>query len=89
MTKPSARSKVDAYFQKAKTWQKELQELRGILLDCDLTEELKWGNRATRWREAILASCSPEVIFGHYRELVTPDEAKAWLSVRSPMTIAV
>jgi uncharacterized protein YdeI (YjbR/CyaY-like superfamily) len=35
--------KVDWYFSKAKQWQKELEMLRSIVLDCDLTEELKWG----------------------------------------------
>ena len=36
-------SKVDFYFIKNKTWQKELEQLRMIALDCGLTEELKWG----------------------------------------------
>ncbi len=35
--------KVDFYFTKAKKWQKELEQLRTIVLDCGLTEELKWG----------------------------------------------
>ncbi len=35
--------KVDFYFSKAKKWQKELQQLRMVVLDCGLTEELKWG----------------------------------------------
>ena len=35
--------KVDFYFNKGKTWQKELEKLRRIVLDCGLTEELKWG----------------------------------------------
>ena len=35
--------KVDFYFSKAKKWQKELEKLRTIVLDCGLTEELKWG----------------------------------------------
>jgi uncharacterized protein YdeI (YjbR/CyaY-like superfamily) len=34
--------KVDFYFSKAK-WHKELGQLRTIVLDCGLTEELKWG----------------------------------------------
>jgi uncharacterized protein YdeI (YjbR/CyaY-like superfamily) len=33
---------VDGYFSKAKKWQKELKKLRRIILDCGLTEELKW-----------------------------------------------
>jgi uncharacterized protein YdeI (YjbR/CyaY-like superfamily) len=35
--------KVDFYFNKAKKWQEELEQLRMIVLDCGLTEELKWG----------------------------------------------
>jgi uncharacterized protein YdeI (YjbR/CyaY-like superfamily) len=35
--------KVDWYFSKAKKWQEELEKLRTIVLDCGLTEELKWG----------------------------------------------
>jgi uncharacterized protein YdeI (YjbR/CyaY-like superfamily) len=36
-------SKVNFYFNKAKKWQEELQKLRMIVVDCGLTEELKWG----------------------------------------------
>lgn len=35
--------KVDFYFSKATKWQAEYEKLRTILLDCGLTEELKWG----------------------------------------------
>jgi len=35
--------KVDWYFDKAETWQEEIKLLRNIILDCNLTEELKWG----------------------------------------------
>ncbi len=35
--------KVDWYFDKAEKWQEELVQLRTIVLDCGLTEELKWG----------------------------------------------
>ena len=35
--------KVDFYFSKAKKWQEELEQLRMIVLECGLTEELKWG----------------------------------------------
>jgi uncharacterized protein YdeI (YjbR/CyaY-like superfamily) len=35
--------KVDAFIGKAKKWQEELRKLRMIVLDCQLTEELKWG----------------------------------------------
>jgi len=35
--------KVDWYFTKTKKWQEEIIKLRTIVLDCGLTEELKWG----------------------------------------------
>ena len=35
--------KVDFYFSKAKKWQEEFEEMRTLILDCGLTEELKWG----------------------------------------------
>lgn len=34
--------KVDAFLSKAKKWQEEFAKLRAIVLDCRLTEELKW-----------------------------------------------
>jgi uncharacterized protein YdeI (YjbR/CyaY-like superfamily) len=36
-------SRVDWYFDKSESWEKELRKLRTIALDCQLTEELKWG----------------------------------------------
>src|SRR5206468_5865710 len=35
--------KVDGYLRRSK-WQEELKKLRRIILDCGLTEELKWGH---------------------------------------------
>lgn len=35
--------KVDWYFSKNERWEKEINKLRTIILDCGLTEELKWG----------------------------------------------
>lgn len=35
--------KVDFFFNKAKNWQQEFEQLRTTILDCGLTEELKWG----------------------------------------------
>ncbi len=43
MTQHGMNPKVDFYFSKAKKWQEELEKLRMIVLDCGLTEELKWG----------------------------------------------
>jgi uncharacterized protein YdeI (YjbR/CyaY-like superfamily) len=44
MTKNATNPKVDFYFSKAGNWQKEIQQLRKIALECGLAEELKWGN---------------------------------------------
>jgi len=35
---------VDIYYNKAQKWQKEMALLRTIVLDCGLTEEIKWKN---------------------------------------------
>jgi len=35
--------KVDVYISNDKKWQEELKKLRMIVLDCQLTEEFKWG----------------------------------------------
>jgi len=44
--------KVDFYFSKAQKWQKELAKLRTIILDCQMTEELKWGVPCYSFRES-------------------------------------
>jgi uncharacterized protein YdeI (YjbR/CyaY-like superfamily) len=43
MAKGSMNPKVDFFFSGAKQWQEEYKKLRGIVLGCPLTEELKWG----------------------------------------------
>src|ERR1035438_6059690 len=43
MSKSRMNPKLDAFFSKAKRWQEEFKALRAIVLDCPLTEELKWG----------------------------------------------
>ena len=39
----SMNPKVDWFFTKATAWQEEFEKLRDVVLDCGLTEELKWG----------------------------------------------
>ena len=41
MSPPNA--DLDAWFAKARTWHDERARLRSVLLDCGLTETLKWG----------------------------------------------
>ncbi|MHC1550866.1 YdeI/OmpD-associated family protein [Phyllobacterium sp. K27] len=43
MTKSETNPKVDAFLSRAKSWKEEFAELRSIALECELTEELKWG----------------------------------------------
>jgi uncharacterized protein YdeI (YjbR/CyaY-like superfamily) len=43
--------KVDWFFDKAEKWKKEYEKLRTIILDCGLTEELKWGNPCYTFEE--------------------------------------
>jgi|SRR5436190_17563623 len=43
MTKNEMNPKVDFYFNKDNKWQKEVEQMRTIVLDCGLAEELKWG----------------------------------------------
>ena len=43
MKKSIMNPRVDFYFSKAKQWQKEYEKLRKIVLECGLTEALKWG----------------------------------------------
>ena len=43
MTKSKMNPKVDFFFSKAKQWREEFENLRTIVLECGLTEELRWG----------------------------------------------
>jgi uncharacterized protein YdeI (YjbR/CyaY-like superfamily) len=42
-TSTGTNPKVDFFFTKAKKWREEFEKLRTIILDNQLTEELKWG----------------------------------------------
>ena len=44
--------KVDFYFSKAGKWQQHVEQLRMIVLDCGLTETLKWGCPCYTYQEA-------------------------------------
>lgn len=43
MTNSKMNPKVDEFLSETKKWKKEFEKLRMIILDCQLTEELKWG----------------------------------------------
>ena len=52
-------SQVDGYLKKAKTWQAEMTKLRKILLNCGLTEELKWGKPCYTFQESNIVVIVP------------------------------
>ena len=43
----------------AKKWQKEADKLRKIVLDCDLTEEMKWGKPCFTYQKKNVAIVIP------------------------------
>lgn len=44
--------KVDFFFNKEGQWQDEYKKLRNMVLDCQLTEELKWGCPCYTYQDA-------------------------------------
>ena len=43
MSQSQRNPKVDAFFGRTEHWLKEFEALREIILDCPVTEDLKWG----------------------------------------------
>ncbi len=44
--------KVDGFMRKPNQWQKEFQKLREIVLECPLTEEIKWRHPCYTFQES-------------------------------------
>jgi len=59
MTKSRMNPKVNVYLSKAKKWQEELEKLRMIILDCQLTEELKWGKPSYTFQKSNIVIIIP------------------------------
>ncbi len=51
MTKSRMNPKVDGFLRKAKKWKEEFEKLRSIVLDCELTEEIKWTHPCYTFQE--------------------------------------
>jgi uncharacterized protein YdeI (YjbR/CyaY-like superfamily) len=51
MAKGRTNPKVDLFLNEAKQWREEFKKLRGIVLGCPLTEELKWGYPCYTWQD--------------------------------------
>ncbi len=59
MTNSRMTSQVDLYIRKAKKWQAELKKLRTIILDCQLTEDLKWGKPCYSFQQSNIVILLP------------------------------
>lgn len=59
MTNSKTNPKVDEYLSKAKKWQQEMEKLRMLLLDCQLTEEFKWGKPCYMFQENNIVIIQP------------------------------
>lgn len=60
--------KVDFYFSKEGQWQEEIKVLRTIILNCGLTEELKWGTPCYTFPGAMGSSKSNIVLIHVFKE---------------------
>ena len=57
--------KVDWFFSKAGKWKKEFEQLRTIILDCDLTEELKWGQPCYTFETSLAGRQESNIVLMH------------------------
>ncbi len=57
--------KVTEFIQKADSWQSEMELLRNIVLECGLTEELKWKQPCYLYHDANM------IMIGRFKDYVT------------------
>lgn len=69
--------KVDEYIAKSEKWQEEMQLLRSYLLDCGLTEELKWRVPCYTFQNTNV------IIIGNFKESCTLSFLKGVLMLDS------
>jgi len=86
----------------AKTWQNETDELRKIVLDCDLVEELKWGKPCFTYQKKNVAiiiplkdACALSFFKGallkdpkHILQKIGEAQAGRWIKFSSPKEIS-
>ena len=86
----------------AKKWQKETDSLRKIALDCDLTEEVKWGKPCFTYQKKNVAiiiplkdSCALSFFKGallkdpkHILQKIGEAQAGRWIKFSSPKEIS-
>ena len=86
----------------AKKWQKETDNLRKVVLDCDLTEELKWGKPCFTYQKKNVAiviplkdACALSFFKGallkdpkHILQKIGEAQAGRWIKFTSPKEIS-
>ncbi len=86
----------------AKKWQKEIDRLRKIVLDCDLTEERKWGKPCFTYRKKNVViviplkdACALSFLKGallkdpkHILQRIGQVQAGRWIKFTSPKEIS-
>lgn len=75
-------SEVDDFFSKAKKWRPEMEELRRVILDCQLREEWKWRGPCYTFQESNI------VILGALKDCCTLSFLKGAL-LKDPNNILV
>jgi uncharacterized protein YdeI (YjbR/CyaY-like superfamily) len=68
MAKSAINPRVNFFFEKAKQWQEEYERLRNIILECGLTEELKWGVPCYTLPSATVSKKSNIVLIHGFKE---------------------
>ena len=71
---------VDAYIDRVKQWQAEIQLLRTILLDCKLEETIKWGQPCYTMHDkniVIIAPFKAHCDLGFFNGAVLKDEKQS------------
>lgn len=69
-------TKVDAFFRKIDNWKDELEKLREVFLQSDLTEEYKWRQPCYTWKGsnvAILGSYSEGATISFFKGVLLDD----------------
>lgn len=59
MTKNKMNPKIDEFLNKTTKWQEEMTKLREIILECGLTEELKWNKPCYTFQNNNIAIMQP------------------------------
>ncbi|MFC5464156.1 YdeI/OmpD-associated family protein [Lederbergia graminis] len=59
MTKNKMNPKIDEFLNKTTKWQEEMTQLREIILECGLTEELKWNKPCYTFQNNNIAIMQP------------------------------